>query len=308
MGWLIDSLKKKLEFFANENIFFLRLGGFLITFILVISSGTFGWLIEQLSFSTNYIVSKIGLTVLLLLLASCIASKSLTKSCLSVIKPIESNSDELNLERAKANLSSIVGRDVKGLKKEDIFRAVAESASENSVDGIFAPIFWIIIGLFSWKFSHFFPGPLAFALIFKASSTLDSMLGYREGNLKWIGYSGAKLDDLLTWIPCRLVLITLPLISRSWHLAPGLIKNAWFDGSKDSSPNSGLSEAIFAHCLEIKMGGENFYQSKKVIKPILARKAPPADINSIKKILRAILRLKLTWVILLLILSIIMSI
>ena len=42
------------------------------------------------------------------------------------------------------------------------------------------------------------PGPLALAWGFKASSTLDSMLGYRSGRLRWLGTAGARLDDLLT--------------------------------------------------------------------------------------------------------------
>ncbi len=67
------------------------------------------------------------------------------------------------------------------------------------------------------------PGPLALAWGFKAASTLDSMLGYRQGRLRWLGTAGARLDDLLVWLPCRLVALTLPLAAglgprRSWEL------------------------------------------------------------------------------------------
>lgn len=53
------------------------------------------------------------------------------------------------------------------------------------------------------------------AWIFKASSTIDSMLGYKEGKLKWLGFTGAKLDDLMVWLPSRIVLITLPFLLQN---------------------------------------------------------------------------------------------
>tara|TARA_Y100001968_G_scaffold314873_1_gene340779 strand:+ start:115 stop:519 length:405 start_codon:yes stop_codon:yes gene_type:complete len=129
------------------------------------------------------------------------------------------------------------------------------------------------------------------------------MVGYRRGSLKWIGYSGAKLDDLLTWIPCRLVLISLPLVSQPLYLTPKLIKSAIIYGRKYSSPNSGISEAIFAYCLNIRMGGENSYSNKKVVKPILAKEAPNADPKSIELLLKTIFKLQLFWVIILIIIS-----
>ena len=134
------------------------------------------------------------------------------------------------------------------------------------------------------------------AWIFKASSTLDSMLGYKEGELKWLGFTGAKLDDLMTWIPARIVLISLPFCCRTKQSIIKTIKQAWRDGSFDSSPNSGISEAIFAYCAEVRMGGVNYYKGIKKIKPIIARYYPIANINSIKRILNLILRLQFSWI------------
>ncbi len=197
---------------------------------------------------------------------------------------------------ARNKLSHIVGRDVEKLSKEDILRATAESASENAVDGIFAPLFWMMLGTFFWKISTALPGPLTMAWLFKASSTIDSMIGYRFGKLKWLGQSGAKLDDALTFIPCRLVLLTLPLVSKNWIKAPSLIRAAWADGVKDISPNSGLSEAIFAHCANIRMGGINTYKNSYISKPLLAINSPPASKKGIKKILRLHLKLEIIWI------------
>jgi len=146
-----------------------------------------------------------------------------------------------------------------------------------------------------WEFNHFMPGPLAMAWSFKASSTIDSMLGYKEGKLKWLGFTGAKLDDLMVWIPSRIVLITLPFFCKANKSILKTIRAAWKDGIIDSSPNSGISEAIFAYCAEVRMGGVNYYKGERKIKPIIAKSYPIASINSIKKILNLSFRLQLAW-------------
>ena len=139
------------------------------------------------------------------------------------------------------------------------------------------------------------PGPLAMAWIFKASSTIDSMLGYKKGKLKWLGFTGAKLDDLMVFIPSRIVLITLPFCCKTNTSILKTISNSWKEGIVDSSPNSGISEAIFAYCAEVRMGGVNYYQGVKKIKPIIAKSYPSPSIDSVKKILNLILRLQLAW-------------
>ena len=82
-----------------------------------------------------------------------------------------------SLKPARRNLSWIVGRDVQSLDRKGLLRAAAETASENAVDGVFAPLLWMVIGALLWKILPSGPGPLALAWGFKASSTLDSMLG-----------------------------------------------------------------------------------------------------------------------------------
>ena len=130
----------------------------------------------------------------------------------------------------------------------------------------------------------------------KASSTLDSMLGYRSGRLRWLGTAGARLDDLLTWIPCRLVMISLPLVSRTWRQWFGLVKAAERDGADDPSPNAGRSEAIYAHCIGICMGGENSYGSHLVRKPVLAVAHPQATEGSVLAVLVATTKLETAWI------------
>jgi len=295
MGAIINFLRGLAEQISKENKQKLYVGGLLTTFTVVFLTGTTGWLIERLFLLfeiKNPILSTLFFSFVL---SSSLASKSLNKSVLEIINLINQENIKDDLDKIRQKLSFIVGRDVQNLDKDEILRACAETASENAVDGIFAPLFWMFLGTFFWQFNELMPGPLAMAWIFKASSTIDSMLGYKEGKLEWLGFSGAKLDDLMTWIPSRIVLITLPLCCIQKQSIFKTINQAWKDGVVDSSPNSGISEAIFAYCAEIKMGGINYYKGEKKIKPIIAGSNPSANKDSIKRILNLILRLQFFW-------------
>ena len=271
-------------------------GGAFLTLIVVSLSGIFGWLIERLFLFSQTSNPIISILLFAFFLSSALASKSLNERIIEIITLTKEENSRNDLSDLRQKLSLIVGRDVENLDANEILRASAETASENSVDGIFAPLFWMFLGTFFWKFNQSMPGPLAMAWIFKATSTIDSMIGYKEGILKWLGFTGAKLDDLMVWIPSRIVLITLPFCCRTEQSIFKTIRNSWKDGIVDASPNSGISEAIFAYCARVRMGGINFYKGKKRIKPIIAKTYPIANINSVKKILSLSLRLELAWI------------
>ena len=101
----------------------------------------------------------------------------------------------------------------------------------------------------------------------------------------------------MVWIPSRIVLITLPFCCKTNQSICKIIKYSWKDGIVDSSPNSGISEAIFAYCAEVRMGGVNYYKGVKKIKPIIAMSYPIASIDSVKRILNLSLRLQIAWII-----------
>ena len=295
MGVVINFLKGLTERIAKENKSKLYIGGFIITLVVVALSGLSGWLIERLYLFFQINNPIFSTLFFAFILSSSLASKSLNKSILQILNLISKENNRDNLINSRKKLSLIVGRDVENLDANEILRALAETASENSVDGIFAPLFWIFLGTIFWEFNQSMPGPLAMAWIFKASSTVDSMIGYKVGKLKWLGFTGAKLDDLMVWIPSRIVLITLPFCCKPKQSIFKTIKDSWKDGIVDSSPNSGISEAIFAYCAEVKMGGVNYYKGEKRIKPIIAETYPMASINSVRKILGLSLRLELVW-------------
>ena len=295
MGSMIGFLRSWVEALARERPWALRLGGVLITVIVVGGSGLLGWGVERIALQDETWMAWLGRLLLVLGLASALAARSLRQSVLAVVQALPTPPDN-DLTAARHRLSWIVGRDVTQLNEAEILRAAAESASENAVDGVFAPLFWMLLGAGLWQMNHHDPGPLALAWGFKAASTLDSMLGYRNGSLRWLGTAGARLDDLLTWLPCRLVMLTLPLISRPWRQLFALVGAAERDGSKDPSPNAGRSEAIYAHCLGISLGGPNRYGSRWVDKPLIAAGQPAPQRSTIPVILKRTDQLELLWI------------
>ena len=293
MGWGIRHLRIAVERWAGDHPIKLRIGGGLITLILVLGSALTGWCVERLLWLPGP-WRWIGIPVLILSLASALAARSLSDGVKAVLNGLPSSA-EGDLAPARGHLSWIVGRDVQTLDRKGLLRAAAETASENAVDGVFAPLFWMGIGALLWNVMPSGPGPLALAWGFKASSTLDSMLGYRIDRLRWLGTAGARLDDLLTWLPCRLVMLTLPLVCPPWTLWLQRVKAAERDGSADPSPNAGRSEAIYAHCIGIQLGGENRYGERLVQKPVLGAGLPSADMPLVRAVLHASSRLEILW-------------
>ena len=296
MGNCISLLRRSVEDWSGESPKWLRLGGLAITLVLTLGSASIGWLIERSALNTHGVLQSVTVLALVAGLASALAAKSLEQSVLNVIAalPGEEGGD---LSAAREKLGWIVGRDTTSLSRDEILRATAETASENAVDGLFAPLFWMLVGAALWSLGFTAaPGPLALAWAFKAASTLDSMLGYRRGRLRWLGTAGARLDDLLTWLPCRLVLLSLPLVSKPWRQWPALVRSAESEGRHDASPNAGRSEAIYAHCAGVQLGGRNRYGDRWVDKPVLGVDYAKADSRGISKILALTGRLELLWI------------
>ena len=152
--------------------------------------------------------------------------------------------DEGDLAEARRLVSWLVGRDTERLTEPEVVRAAVESVAENTVDGIIAPLFFAALG-----------GP-AVAMAYKAVSTLDSMIGYRNERYIDFGRTAAKIDDGANYIPARLA---APIITAAAALTGGRATAAWRiarrDGRKHMSPNAGIAEAAFAGALGIRLGG-----------------------------------------------------
>ncbi|WP_369684279.1 adenosylcobinamide-phosphate synthase CbiB [Sporosarcina ureae] len=206
------------------------------TFLLVI------WLVS-IAYRLHLLV---GIVIEALLIAAGLAQKSLRDAALEVYKPLQTK----DLKEAREKLSWIVGRDTKKLDESEISRATIETVSENTSDGVTAPLFWaFLLGA---------PG----LWLYKAVNTLDSMIGYKDERYREFGKVSARMDDLFNWIPSRItgLLILLFTPNEGRHSLKQRISGWLGDAKKHMSPNSGYLEAATAWQLNIQLGGSSTYR------------------------------------------------
>ena len=278
IGWMIHHASNlALKFCAPGRQ--RRLAGVFLGLLTITGSGYLGWTIIEYA---TLIHPLLGFLLQVILLASCFAGKSLRVAVYDVLQPCKTR----NLVQARSRLAMYVGRDTNNLSHSQILRALLETVAENSVDGVTAPLFYAVIGGFTPI------GVVPLTLAYKASSTLDSMIGYFSEPYKDLGWFSAQLEDRLTWIPCRLSVLTLALFSRNpvrvWNICRR-------DGIKDPSPNSGWSEAAYAAVLRVQLGGENTYKGVVKQKPLLGDPEQPIAISKIIQALNLTRNCFLIW-------------
>ncbi len=292
------------NFGKNKNILFW--GGLIVAISTIGMSFGLGKLIEL-----SYVQSRNNFFSGLLIffgLSSCLATKGLISSVKEIAELIECKEINGHNKRIiKEKVQRIVSRDVSSSSLEHLLRSSTESLTENSVDGIFGPLFWIFVGIFFMKFSIFLPGPLSLGFSYKAISTLDSMIGYKYNYFRYLGFFSAKIEDIFTFIPSRLVLITLPLVSPKINEYGSIIKKSYLDGKKYDSPNAGISEAIFAYISGITLGGKSKYNNEIIKKPMINANGDNCTGEKIKLICQLILRLQLLWIIIFVLIFFIIS-
>lgn len=270
MGWVIARYSA-LTLATVKSPMGLRLAGMGLGVGLIGGSGIVAWSVVQLAQQLHPIG---GILVASSLLASCFAGRSLRDAAIEVVQSLSTQ----DLQQTRAKLSLYVGRDTDRLSEPEILRAVLETVAENATDGVLAPLFWAIVGAL-------IPGvgSVAVAIAYKAASTLDSMVGYREAPYTHLGWFSAKLEDCLTWVPCRLTVLTLALLSGKplhvWRLCGR-------DAPQDASPNSGWSECAYAAVLGVQLGGLNSYRGVVKRKPLLGDPQQPIAPHHIHQALR----------------------
>lgn len=150
-----------------------------------------------------------------------------------------------NLELARKRVAGLVGRDTERMDAAACRRAAVESLSENLTDGFVSPVFWyVLLGL---------PG----LVTFKVVSTMDSMVGYKTPRYLRFGWCGARLDDLMNYIPARLTWLTLGAVAA--FIPECSARKAWSVGWRQHQlllgPNAGWSEAAAAGAIQRRIVG-----------------------------------------------------
>ena len=180
---------------------------------------------------------------------------------------------KLGVGPARKQVARIVGRDTQELNEEEMIKATVETVAENTTDGVISPMLYALIG-----------GPVLL-WGYKAVNTLDSMVGYLDDKYRDIGWSSAKLDDILNYIPARLTALLMTLAACSTGLdGKNALRIVCRDHANHKSPNSAWSEAAAAGALHIRLGGTHLYFGKPVEKPTIGDDDRPAEEEDIRKV------------------------
>lgn len=257
VGKLISALEK----FLRPRSKNLRRAGAALGLITVLVTAGVAWAL-----------SLIHPAVQIYLLYAALAPRCLHNEARKVQRTLETGT----LEEARQQVSMLVGRDTAALDAEHITKATVETVAENTTDGVISPLLYMLLGSLLGIAT-----PLVWA--FKAASTLDSMVGYRNERYIDLGRFSARMDDVFNYIPARVTGVLLCAAAFFSRLNP---RNAWRilwrDHANSPSPNSAWAEAATAGALGVQLGGGAFYGGQwfeKKTQGDALRNAEPRDIG-----------------------------
>jgi adenosylcobinamide-phosphate synthase len=243
VGRLLTSIEERLRAFGLDGY-----GGGVLLF-LVLSTISIAGAVALMGLGLS-VSSTLGMAVHLFLLYSLLALGDLLHQVWKIERAVGAG----DLPRARGAVSELVGRDTGRMDAGGCRRAAVESLSENLTDGFVSPAFWYAVAGV--------PG----LVLFKVVSTMDSMVGYKTPRYLRFGWCGARLDDLMNYVPARLTWLMIALVAallptysapKAWRI--GLTQHALLLG-----PNSGWSEAAMAGALQRRIVGPVYLKGELV--------------------------------------------
>lgn len=266
MGWVIEKLHPIVFRKGGSYV-----SGVLYPAVLIVLVLGLMYVIHLLPFPVSTVLK-------LYLMYTCLAAKSLASEVKKVLAV------KGKAEQRKA-LSFLCSRDTAALSDRQVMSTLFETTSENTLDGVLAPLFYMLLAApFGLSAST--------GLIYKAVSTCDSMVGYQNERFLKTGMISARLDDVLNFIPARLMQpiiwisgISVQLLSGKDSRTTNALRNAWRvyfrDKSNHSSPNSAHSMAMFAGLIGVRIGGPVPYFGEVKDKPWMGDDVHPLDQTSV---------------------------
>ena len=209
-----------------------------------------------------YFISSFNIILFFIIFTILLSSTYSVNMLLQTAIDVKNDLNE-SIDKARKSVSYLVSRDTDELTESFIVSAVIESMTENITDSYVAPVFYffifaIIILINPINNSLFIL--LLIPMLYRASNTMDAMIGYKTDELINIGYFPAKLDDVLNYIPSRIsglfVVISAYLLNLD---GKNSFKIMMRDARKCPSPNSGYTMAPTAGALNIQLIKKDTY-------------------------------------------------
>ena len=220
----------------------------------------------------------IGWLVQILALYCALGMRSLGEHVVPVAQALRAQ----DLDQARTRVGYLVSRQTDQLDAPAVARAATESVLENGSDAVFAAIFWFAVAGA--------PG----VVLYRLSNTLDAMWGYRNARFERFGWAAARIDDLLNYIPARLVALTYAVLGKT-----RLALQCWRQQApKWDSPNAGPVMAAGAGALGVELGGPAIYHGELHDRAVLGE-GPAASADSIERGLALVQRGLWLWVLIL---------
>ncbi len=227
------------------------LAGLMAALVVIAGTGLAVWLLIGVAAAIH---PFIGDLVSVLFLYWGIAARDMIRHATAVYTALRDG----DLPLARERTAMICGRDTHTLDEPGITRAVVESVTENTIDGVVAPLFFAAMG-----------GPVLMWM-YKAVNTLDSCFGYKHAGYLEFGRASAKIDDAANFLPARIGGL---LTAFAGVFIRGELSSSFRvfrrDRLKHSSPNSAHTEAAAAGAMGIQLGGPSYYHGRPSLKPTL---------------------------------------
>jgi adenosylcobinamide-phosphate synthase len=266
LGRLITLLEPPLRQLLPE-----RLGGVVLLLLVAGTAGGATWLLLALAGAVHPAVRLVLATVLVYL---GLAARSLARETAAVLTPCEKG----DWPEARRRLARIVGRDTHDLPPRGHLPGLRRDGGGEHQRRVVAPLLYAAL-----------LGPVG-VWIFKAISTLDSMVGYRSERYRYFGWASARADDLANLLPARLTYLLLALAALlTGERAAAALRLGYCDGPKHPSPNAGWPEAAMAGALGVQLGGPAAYQGVPSEKPRLGEPRQPLTLETVRRAMRLML-------------------
>ena len=273
LGALIGAGERLLNGTPHKRGISLARGGVLVLVVCALA-GVVGYAIEQ-ALRGQGAWGGWQLAVLVVALASMLCFRELATRVADVARALRSGDD------GRESVSHIVGRDVRTLDESGVTAAAIESCFENFHDGLVAPLFWYGVGGFVGLF------------VYKAVSTLDSMIGYRSERYRFFGRVAARLDDVMGFVSARLSYAVIAFASLFVAGGRGgrggfidvVVRTRGF-AVRHVSPNAGWPEAAAALALDVRLGGPRRYGAVFVDGAFMGAGRATLGVDDIERALR----------------------